>query len=421
MLHAPLELTARLALLPYLAPDHREAARLRLFSIAGQFDAFGPAVDEPTTTTDFDTAEAADARSWSRRSTPSDLEAVDAAAAWLGTHVDGARLRSLLADTIVPRLSAAAHGSILLYQLPRIAPRGEVTAELLRPLARELARYPDMATRIGPDGVSTAAVTEPEPGDRLFSALAATPQLGVPGSDFIFPVMSQVDDNGVAAEVLDRFGGATSIWPSGARAILRAAAWSMLAEPETHVPYGWTHCLTLPQAVLGVAGSCANPRAALAVAATYVVGFRAAFAAEPLVADVRRTGAAPRPRDRVAIQAGRGGRGRLARGPMADADIVTELASRAAVHVDAHFVKYTLACIDAAHFDPTHARLYLAAAAATRLVLGDPVAAIRREPERPRRRPRSRRGRAPGGSRRRRRHPPTRSPCRRTPDASGTG
>src|SRR3954454_23869310 len=47
VLHAPLELTARLALLPYVAPDHREAARLRLFSIAAQFDAFGAAVDEP--------------------------------------------------------------------------------------------------------------------------------------------------------------------------------------------------------------------------------------------------------------------------------------------------------------------------------------------------------------------------------------
>ena len=79
----------------------------------------------------------------------------------------------------------------------------------------------------------------------------------------------------------------------------------------------------------------------MAIAATYVVGFRAAFATESLPAELT---APPPP----------AGRER--------ADIVTDLASRAAVHSDAHFVKYTLACIDAAHFDPSHAGLYLAAA-----------------------------------------------------------
>ena len=115
----------------------------------------------------------------------------------------------------------------------------------------------------------------------------------------------------------------------------------MLTEPDTYAPYGWTHCLTLPQAVLGVAGSCARPRTALAIAATYVVGFRAAFATKPLVAELTEP---PPPID------------------VGPADIVTALASRAAVHADAHFAKYTLACIDAAHFDPTHAGLYFAAA-----------------------------------------------------------
>ena len=38
------------------------------------------------------------------------------------------------------------------------------------------------------------------------------------------------------------------------------------------------------------------------------------------------------------------------------AAITTELASRAALHPDAHVVKYTLACFDAAAADPYHAR-----------------------------------------------------------------
>ena len=63
--------------------------------------------------------------------------------------------------------------------------------------------------------------------------------------------------------------------------MLRAAAWSMLLEPGDHAPYGWSHCLTMPQAVLGLTGAT-DPNVALAVAATYVVGFRSALAVNPL-------------------------------------------------------------------------------------------------------------------------------------------
>jgi hypothetical protein len=339
VLHAPLELTARFALLPYVAPDHRDAARLRIFSMADRFDGFGPAVDEPDPTTFRSPAEGSQVLAEAIED--GDLDAVDSAAQWLGAHVDGRALRALLTDAVVPRLSAAAHGSILLYQLPRIAPRGELPTELLRPLARELARYPDWRLT-WMDSSPRAQRADPQPGDTLFDALAATPHLGVPGSDFIFPLMSQAEERGVAEDVL-RDATAGVDLADGARAILRAAAWSMLREPDTYVPYGWTHCLTLPQAVLGIAASHHDPRAALAVAATYVVGFRAAFATDELDVGFDE----PPPELGAASVA---------------SDVVTDLATRAATHTDAHFVKYTLACIDAAHFDPSRAGLYLAAA-----------------------------------------------------------
>src|SRR5581483_11953738 len=69
---------------------------------------------------------------------------------------------------------------------------------------------------------------------------------------------------------------------ASAAAVQRAAAWSMLTEPGDHAPYGWTHCLTLPQAVLGVAAALPELSVAVAVAATYVVGFRSALAVNPL-------------------------------------------------------------------------------------------------------------------------------------------
>jgi hypothetical protein len=50
--------------------------------------------------------------------------------------------------------------------------------------------------------------------------------------------------------------------------------------------------------------------------------------------------------------------------PEADLGAITiELATRASIQHDAHLVKYTLACLDAAADDPYERRLFLAAAA----------------------------------------------------------
>jgi hypothetical protein len=149
----------------------------------------------------------------------------------------------------------------------------------------------------------------------------------------------------------------------GAPVVLRAAALSMLGEPTDSRPYGWSHALTLPQAVLGVSAACSDPSAALAVAATYVVGFRAGVAQhdlmdcyEPDDPGVSLDDALEdRPDDAAAA---------VWHAPSASIDeIVTRLATNAATHRDAHLVKYTLACFDAAAFDPEWARVYLAAAA----------------------------------------------------------
>src|SRR6185503_8434758 len=118
-----------------------------------------------------------------------------------------------------------------------------------------------------------------------------------------------------------------------------------------------------PQAVLGVAQACTDPSAALAVAATYVVGFRAALAQHPLEAtfapeapslDLLEALDEDPPTAAAAVW-------HLDDGAVPDA--VTEIVSRATAHPDAHFVKYTLACLDAAAWDRSHTRLYLGAAA----------------------------------------------------------
>jgi hypothetical protein len=358
VLHAPLELAARLALLPYVTPERRDQARSRLCELEGGFEDAGPAVDDPNPPPCRSSLEAA--RQLVQAIDAGDLDATDAAARWLGVRVDGSTLRGLLADAVVPRLAAAAHGSILLYQLPRVAPRGELSAELLRPLARELARQPTWRVE-WVDHLPDASASRRRGGDELFDAIADTPVLGSPGSDFIFPVMHQVDEKGTAADVL--LTSITGVDPSeGAHAIRRAAAWSMLCEPDMHTPYGWTHCLTLPQAVLGIAPVCSSPRVAMAIAATYVVGFRAAFATAPLLASFDE------PDPGVDLETALRNEPDVAAAAVwhaashARTEVIAVLASRASIHPDAHYVKYTLACIDAAHTDPGEARLYLAAA-----------------------------------------------------------
>ncbi len=50
VLHAPLELVARAALLPYVQAAHREQARRQITAIAEEFEDFGPPAPEPAAT-----------------------------------------------------------------------------------------------------------------------------------------------------------------------------------------------------------------------------------------------------------------------------------------------------------------------------------------------------------------------------------
>lgn len=357
VLHAPLELAARAALLSWVRPAARPGARRRLQAIADEFVAFGPPVD-PAPAVAFPSLAAGAAR-LAVALDRGELDDIDSAATWLGVHAGPDDLRALLADAVLPRLGAAAHAPIFLYQAPRVGPRGELDGGLLRGLARELGREPTW--RLHWIDASFPADRPAGPA-ALFEALQATPNLGIPGSLFIQPLMAQVDDRGIAGALLAPAIGAPDL-ATATRTILRAAALSMLQEPSDHAAYGWSHCLTMPQAVLGIAAACSDPRRAVAVAATYVVGFRAALARRPLDAAYAPERPSLTWRDAldtappVAAAA-------VWHAPATDlAALTSTLATRAALHRDAHLAKYTLACVDAAAADPEQRRLYLAAAA----------------------------------------------------------
>lgn len=322
VLHAPLELMARIQLLRFLPEANQRAALDKIEWLAAEYQSAGASVAEPSAV-----AGPPDVAALRSAIADGDQDLVDSMAAnwlpqWSAREVVGA-----LGDAVVPSLAAAGHAPIGLSLLLRDT---QLPTTLLRGPLRSLSAQPDWRITwhepIATHGDATG----------LYQALRAAPQLGRPGSDFIYPLMSQAVDSGEAERLLapvlaDRYDVAAAL-----HCITRVAAWSMLHDDQSQAPYGWTHALTMPQAVLSLVAAGVRARAALAVAATFSLGFRLAHGIvelppviEPVVCDIS----------------------------------FAQSAAAVCTHEDAHLVKFTLACIHAAAADPEFAGLYRAAAA----------------------------------------------------------
>ena len=359
VLHAPLELMARSALLRLVDPSARRAARQRIAWVVATYDAATPASDGGP-----DVARAADGPD-----RPSlidlaavvdtgDLEAIDRAAVALAASTSADELVDRLADVVVARLSAAGHGSIYLYPLRRLLAASPAAATMARGLLREIGRQPTWALT-WMDEREVGVVPTRDLCDRLLAPRSP----GDPGSHFIHPTMSLVQRSGLAVDALDAPTRGLSL-PEARRDLLRVAAWSMLQDDPAHAPYGWSHALTMPQATLGIAPWCAEPERAVAVAATYVLGFRSTLGAVALDPG-RRPDARPDLDVLSFLDAGpTGAASAVWHAPPDEVDgYVEQVVTYAAVHHDAHLAKYTLACLDASRDDPGAGRLFLAAAA----------------------------------------------------------
>jgi hypothetical protein len=314
VLHAPLELLARAALLPRVPPSQHDRARERVAWLADRYAAAGNGVERPSPADHGSVDEGCAALV--KAVAAGDLDDVDRNAAWLSGRASVAELRTGLGAVVAPMLAAAAHAPILLHLMSHVPALGP---GLLRGPVRELARRP------GPEVPVEGLASGDAP---LVEALLEAPPLGPPDSTFILPMVR----HGQAAAA--RLLADVDPDPVGAlAAVSRVAAWAMVQDDPGHVPYGWTHALTIPQAVLSLG---IEPRPAVAVAASQVIGFRTSMGTRRLDPD------APLP-------------------PTADLG-PEELATAAARHGDAHLVKYTLAALDAADYDPAYRDLYLAAA-----------------------------------------------------------
>src|SRR5262245_25956527 len=256
VLHAPLELLARRALLRYVAPARRDGVRRQLVRVAALYEHAGEAV-EPGRGASYESPGAARA-ALADAIAAKDLVGVDAAAGWLGRHANADDVLAL-ADAALDSLAAAGHANIYFLLLRRTGWASRPALALLRPLAREIARYPEFRVE-WLDDTSVAGADGPDAGARLAGALADTPLLGLPGTDFVFPTVHQVDSGGQARAIVE------PTLPVDLRVasaeIQRVAALSMLQDDPTYAPYGWSHCLTLSQAAIGIRHWVDDPVAA---------------------------------------------------------------------------------------------------------------------------------------------------------------
>ena len=332
VLHAPMELMARARLLALAPPSARAEGRRRIAEIATRYARSGPEVEPPTRSY----ADEGAALSALTAAIPAaNVDEADAALCWLLERSRVATLLPALADVVIPALGAAAHAPILLSMFLRSPEAGETHGALLRAPLRYLTLQG--ASRLAWP-MNAAERPTPASGD-LAGSLLSPPHVDSPSAS-IAPTMLAVEAGGLADRVL---AGPTQelALDEAERSLLRIAAWSMLQDDATHAPYGWTHCLTMPQGVLALAANSRDRRAAIRIAATHVLGFRATLGRVAL--DPHR------PLPSISTPEG------------TDA-LRAALAGNAVAHPDAHLAKYTLACFDAADRDPEAASLFLAAA-----------------------------------------------------------
>ncbi len=357
VLHAPLELLARAGLLPHVESGRRGTVIDRMHDVARGYQAWGTPLDrEPehsAAVTDDPVGVLAAALS------SGDAEAADDAITWIADRFDTEELVRALAEPVLPSLAAAGHGPILLFLLQRVATRSRAAAAMTRSTMHELVRHPDWKLSWFDDD-ATAGTFDAEA--ELVRRLVSPTLPEQPENPFIHPTMSATERTGVAAETLADLTGGLTV-PAARRALLRTAALSMLQDDPQHAPYGWSHCLTMPQAALGIARATPHPTTAIAVAATYVLGFRASlgsvaidatWAPDPATIDVNELIAAG-PVDAAAAA--------WHATPDLRPAVWRTLAAHAGGHRDAHLAKYTLACLDAVRADPDAEAMFIAAAA----------------------------------------------------------
>jgi hypothetical protein len=345
VLHAPLELLARARLLPMIDSSARDAARRRIAEVATRYANAGEEVIAlPSVFATRDLVLPALFSALHRADSGTALDAMEyltSPPALLSAN----ELRRAVIDWVVPNLGVAGHVPILLSMLPW-AERSfrNATRLLCAPIYYLSASSAGRMTWFNKLTNSKTAPAHFDTVSALQDALRAPPRVKSPSSS-IAPTLAATQSQIASTPAFVNACAMIDV-TNAERVLLRIAALSMLHDDEKSAPYGWTHCLTLPQAVLQNRDASSDDRTVIAMAASYVYAFRATL-------------------NTVALT-----ESQIASAVVAFNNISQEnrnermrqLATRAAIHHDAHLAKYTLACFDAASTDTAAESLYLSAA-----------------------------------------------------------
>ncbi len=324
VLHAPLELSARILLLAQVSPQARAGVLARIGEIVDKYGSLGQRIAVPAT--QFETNRHA-AHALNHGIDTHDADEADRALSYLAQHTSAHAVRAELIDVVAPSLAAAAHAPIVLADLDALpeyvphaalllrAPLRYVLSENAASIAWHLASTPKIASSLNLFDVLALPPHIEAPSTSIAPTLTATMAAGHP-ERYLRPVLAGCD------------------FQTAANTLLRVAACAMLQDAPEHAAYGWSHCLTIPLGLMRNADVSANPVALLAIAATHTLAFRATLGQVKLAPTFDAHPHAP----------------------------VQTLIDEAAQHADAHMAKYMHACLHAAQIDSECAGLYFAAA-----------------------------------------------------------
>jgi hypothetical protein len=370
-LHAPLELMARYGLLSLIEPSERPLARLQMVASASVYESGVETVGPPKRIEPFSNLSEA-SREFTRTFTTGDPDGMEALVLQIAAQFGSASLIHLLTPLALPTLTGASHSHIGLWLLLRHGRVGEAgDAALLRAAARRIAADPKGQLT----SFSGMAITGSKPLDQpaaeiereIFAKLSDPPR-GKPGTASLRPLIEAGEATGNADRLFGDFVKhdlTDEQMDAAFRAVLRVCAHSMLQDDISQAKFGWSHCLTLPQAACGLSSLNMDRKLALAATLVWITAYRSVLStrrldfnwvpqkiAEPTsLIDALHTS--------PAVAAACVWYADASELPL----IMRTLATQASIRNDQHLVKYTRACFDMGSFDPVHKLLYLAAAA----------------------------------------------------------
>jgi hypothetical protein len=380
-LHAPLELMARYRLLPLVSPAERKLARLQILATTALYQSRSSSIPTPRQLPHLHNWE--DARERLERTlVDGDVELADSICVAIA-HQFGSRL---LIDVLAPKsiwtLALACHTHIgLMFMMLLQGDLVPTSLHMLREIVRGLAADPNAVIEISrkESNASRSSDYSVDADSAVVKTLvekfSRIPRIERPKEKKLRAVIEAGEKANLLEDIHNQVPslGTPELANRVFQICMRTAAYSMLqdnwedergiTQNPIDVKYGWTHCLTLPQACWALAPllpSVPNPSLA---ACTWVLGFRSTIgsidldlnAELPRIEGNFQEALMSSPADAASIAWHADTAQRLA--------IRTELATQAAIRNDAHLVKYVRACLDLSSFDRDYSHLYEAAAA----------------------------------------------------------